>query len=139
LWVWGVGGGVCGGWWGGGGGGRGRGPPPRRLGRRFFRTCGGLSACLPSCTLWSCLSVRSSVRPSIRVSVCPSSLFIPSINHNISHAGRPLAIMEIQLLLCVLCQRYDFKPSKPFTDKMKVTIVASSADGIPVVLTRRQR
>eukprot|EP00750_Incisomonas_marina_P003391 INCI13094.2.p1 GENE.INCI13094.2~~INCI13094.2.p1 ORF type:complete len:554 (+),score=113.69 INCI13094.2:238-1899(+) len=53
--------------------------------------------------------------------------------------GRPLAILEIQMMLCILVQRYDFKPSKEHKDKAKVTVVACSEDGVPVYVTRREQ
>jgi len=53
--------------------------------------------------------------------------------------GRPLAVLEIQLMLCALVERYDFKPSKPHTSKIKLAPVASNADGVPVYVTRRPR
>ena len=51
--------------------------------------------------------------------------------------GRPLAVLEMQLMLCILVTRYDFKPSKPHLPKAKVTVVAANENGVPVYVTRR--
>ena len=53
--------------------------------------------------------------------------------------GRPLAMLEIQLILCSLLQRFDLEPVKPFPvpPNRKVTIVSTSLDGISVKLTPR--
>ena len=52
--------------------------------------------------------------------------------------GRPLAILEIQLMVCALVQRYDFAPHGTHCTKAKVTVVAANREGVPVVLSHRQ-
>ena len=53
--------------------------------------------------------------------------------------GRGLALLETELVLVALLQRYKIRPAPPegFSGKHNVTVVATAAGGVPCILQRR--